>query len=90
MFKNKHQKSCKRIQIEISFRFGSSCANLHLDTSKKGNKQITNKIKVDVENHENATKEGFCQLKATVQHPSEKMLTLETKLDHPKKIQLLK
>ena len=58
-------------QIDISCRFGSSCACLHIDNSGYGNKQITNVIKVEVENVENVTK-----LKATVQHLSENMLTV--------------
>ena len=49
------------------------------------NKKITNEIKVEVENCENATKEGITQLKANVQNLSEKMLNLETKLAHPNK-----
>ena len=47
-------------------------------------KKITNEIKVKLENLENSTKEGIHQLKATVQHLSKKILTLETKLAHPK------
>ena len=42
-----------------------------------------NEIKVEVENVENVTQKGMYQLKATVQHLSENMLTLETKLAHP-------
>ena len=42
-------------------------------------------IKVEVETLENATKEGIYQLRATVQHLSEKMLNIETKLAHPDK-----
>ena len=82
--KNKHPKNLKRIQIDIFCRFGNSCAYLHLDQSGQGNNKITNEIKVEVENLENATKEGIPQLKATVQHLSEKMLSLENKLAHPK------
>ena len=56
-FENKHQKSYKRFQIDISCRFGSSCAYFHIDNSGKGNKQITNEIEIDVENLENVTKD---------------------------------
>ena len=58
---------------------------MHFHHSGKENKQITKEIKVEVDNVENATKEGIYQLKATVKHISEKMLTLKTKLAHPKK-----
>ena len=58
LVKNKHQTSCKRFEIDVYCRFGSSCAYLHTDNSGCGNKQITNEIKVEVENLENLTKEG--------------------------------
>ena len=76
----KTPKSCKRFQIDISCRFGSSCAYFHLDHS--GEKKITNELKVEVDNLEKATKEGIDQVKATAQHPSEKVLFIETKQAH--------
>ena len=51
-------------------------------------KKITNEIKVKLENLENSTKEGIHQLKATVQHLSEKILTLKTKLAYSKRDQV--
>ena len=80
--KNKHPNSCKRFQIDISCKFGSSCAYLYLDHAGQGTR--TNEIKVEVDILENATKEGITQLKATIKHFSEKMLTLETKMAHSK------
>ena len=62
---------------------------MHIDNFGKGNKQITNEIKEEVENLEIVTKEGIYQIKATVQHLSEKMLTLETKLAHPTEYQVV-
>ena len=50
---------------------------MHLE---EGNKNITNDIKESQTNLEKATKEGINQLKATAQHISENILTLETKL----------
>ena len=57
---------------------------MHLDHSGQGNKKITNEKKIKVDNLEDFTKEGIHQLKAFVQHLSEIILTLETKLAHPK------
>ena len=82
--KNKHTKNCKRFRFEIFCRFKSTRAYLLLDHYRQGNKKITNDIKENVKNLENATKEGIHQLKANVQHLSENMLTQETKLAHPK------
>ena len=39
---------------EQSCRFGSSFAYLHPDQSEEGNKKITNKMKVEIENLEKA------------------------------------
>ena len=66
----------------------SSCAYLHHDHAREGNKKTTNDIKVELENPEKATKEGIHQLKATVQHISENILTLNLLI--LKEIQLLK
>ena len=54
--KNKQPKSCRRFQIDRSFRLESICANLHPDHSREGNKTTTNDIKVELENPEKATK----------------------------------
>ena len=65
------EKNCKRFQIAIACRFGSSCEYLNLDHTVQGNKTITNKIQVEEENLEISTKEGIHLLKASVKHISE-------------------
>ena len=88
--KEQHPKSCRRFQIDKSCKFGISCAYLHPDYSEEGNKKITNKIIVNLENLEKATKEGMDQLKASAQQLSEKILTLEAKLAHSKEDKVVK
>ena len=56
---------------------------MHPDHSGEGNKKITNKIKVELEDIEKATK-------TIAQHLSENRLTLETELPTLKKIQSMK
>ena len=79
--KNKHPKIMKG-SIDKSCRFGRGCAYLHPDHSGEGNRTITDNTKAELDNLRKATKEWTHQLKATAQHPTAKMFTLETKLTH--------
>ena len=83
-----HPKSCRRFQIDRSCRLGSSCAYFYPDHSREGNKKTNNDVRVELESPEKATKEGIHQLKATIQHLSAKILTLN--LPFHEEIQLLK
>ena len=71
-------------KIDKCCRFGSSCAYMHPDRSRKGNKKIGKEMKVELEDIEKATKKVIDQLKTIAQYISENMLTLETELAHSK------
>ena len=63
----------QQVYIEKFCRFLISCADFHSDHSEEGNEKITNDIKEQPENLENAAKEGIYQLKDDAQYPSEKI-----------------
>ena len=66
-------KSLRSFQTDKFCRFVSCCDYLPPYHSEKGNNNITNEIRVELENLEKASKEGFNQLKATAQHKPGKL-----------------